>query len=118
MVAAPTATVVPAPAPTQIPTVAVDVRLWNGSAEVQLDGRTIEPGHFEVAAGKHQAAALVDGQVAAIADVPPDGGLVDLTVPPPLAGLAIMIENQADARPQTGLTQADVVYEALDGPPG
>jgi hypothetical protein len=33
--------------------------------------------------------------------------------PPPLASLAVMIENQADARPQTGLTSADVVYEAL-----
>src|SRR4051794_13939268 len=33
--------------------------------------------------------------------------------PPPLASLAVMIENQADARPQTGLTRADVVYEAL-----
>ena len=32
------------------------------------------------------------------------GGQIDLVVPPPLAGLAIMIENQADARPQTGLT--------------
>jgi DUF3048 family protein len=32
---------------------------------------------------------------------------------PPLASLAVMIENQADARPQTGLTSADVVYEAL-----
>lgn len=63
--------------------------------------------------GPHQAAALVDGHVVAIADAPPEGGTLDLTVPPPLASLAVMIENQADARPQTGLTQADVVYEAL-----
>jgi len=55
----------------------------------------------------------VDGQVMAVADAPPDGGIIDLSVPPPLAGLAVMIENQADARPQTGLTHADVVYEAL-----
>src|SRR5216683_8017562 len=41
------------------------------------------------------------------------GGKVDLVVPPPHASLAIMVENQADARPQSGLTNADVVYEAL-----
>jgi Protein of unknown function (DUF3048) N-terminal domain/Protein of unknown function (DUF3048) C-terminal domain len=107
-----------AAAPAQTPTAdkgerTLDVRLWNGSAEVQLDGRTIEPGTLYVSAGPHQLAALVDGDVIAVADAPPDGGTVDLVVPPPLAGLAIMIENQADARPQTGLTGADVVYEAL-----
>jgi Protein of unknown function (DUF3048) N-terminal domain/Protein of unknown function (DUF3048) C-terminal domain len=113
----PTPTVAPAqPSPT--PTVASDqvavaVRLWNGSAEVQLDGRTVQPGNFMLPRGQHQAAALVDGDVVSIADVPAEGGSVDLVVPPPLASLAIMVENQADARPQTGLTQADVVYEAL-----
>ena len=86
--------------------------MWNGSAEVQLDGRTIEPA-ASARRGPHQVAALVDGDVVAIADAPPNSGTVDLVVPPPLAGLAIMIENQADARPQTGLTHADVVYEAL-----
>ena len=91
----------------------LDVRLWNGSAEVQVDGRTVEPGTLLVSSGPHQVAALVDGDVVAIADAPPNAGTVDLVVPPPLAGLAIMIENQADARPQTGLTHADVVYEAL-----
>jgi hypothetical protein len=93
--------------------VALDVRLWNGSAEVQLDGRTIQPGQISVPRGHHQVAALVDGDVVALADPPDDGGVVDLVVPPPLASLAIMVENQADARPQTGLPQADVVYEAL-----
>jgi len=89
------------------------VRLWNGTAEVQLDGRTVQPGPLAVSAEKHQAAALIDGEVVAIVDTRTDGGPVDLVVPPPLAALAIMIENQADARPQTGLTHADVVYEAL-----
>ncbi|MDQ6671415.1 MAG: DUF3048 domain-containing protein [Chloroflexota bacterium] len=92
---------------------ALEVRLWNGSAELQLDGRTIEPGRVLVSAGPHQLAALVDGDVVAIVDAPPDGGPVDLVLPPPQAALAIMIENQADARPQTGLPDADVVYEAL-----
>jgi hypothetical protein len=102
----------PNPSPTA--DISLDVRLWNGEAEVQLDGRTIQPGHIVApAAAKHQLAALVDGDVVALADVPPGGGRVDLVVPPPLASLAVMIENQADARPQTGLTQADVVYEAL-----
>jgi DUF3048 family protein len=55
----------------------------------------------------------VDGEVVALADAPTEGGAVDLVVPPPQAGLAIMVENQADARPQTGLPQADVVYECL-----
>jgi len=91
----------------------LDVRLWNGSAELQLDGRTVEPGQMLVSDGQHQVAALVDGDVVAIADVSPDTGTVDLVVPPPQAGLAIMIENHADARPQTGLAYADVVYEAL-----
>jgi hypothetical protein len=63
--------------------------------------------------GKHQLAALVNGDVVSLVDPPADGGVVDLVVPPPLASLAIMIENQADARPQTGLTEADVVYEVL-----
>ncbi len=93
--------------------VALDLRLWNGSADVQLDGRPVAPGRLLVDRGPHQAAALVDGDVVSVADAPLDGGSIDLVVPPPLAGLAIMIENQADARPQTGLTQADVVYEAL-----
>jgi hypothetical protein len=117
--AVPTPTEAPAPTPEPSPTpappdqIALDIRLWNGSAEVQLDGRTVSPGLINVAAGPHQAAALVDEDVVAIADTPTDGGAVDLVVPSPLASLAIMIENQADARPQTGLTQADVVYEAL-----
>jgi hypothetical protein len=93
--------------------VGLDIQVWNGDADVQLDGRSIQPGHFSVPRGAHQVAALVDGEVAALADAPPDGGVVDLVVPPPHAGLAIMIENQADARPQSGLTSADVVYEAL-----
>jgi Protein of unknown function (DUF3048) N-terminal domain/Protein of unknown function (DUF3048) C-terminal domain len=114
----PTATLPPTPpTPTATATLSpqteIDLRLWNGSAEVQLDGRTVEPGHFVLDRGPHQAAALVDDRVVALADVPADGGSVDLIVPPPLASLAVMIENQADARPQTGLTHADVVYEAL-----
>ena len=99
--------------PTLSAQIGLDVRLWNGAAEVQLDGRTISPGHVDIDPGPHQAAALVDGQVVAIVDAPLDGGSLDLVVPPPLASLAVMIENQADARPQTGLDQADVVYEAL-----
>ena len=87
--------------------------MWNGAAQVQLDGRTVTPGQLMAEPGPHQAAALVDGEVAALADTPPEGGSVDLVVPPPFASLAIMIENQAGARPQTGLTHADVVYEAL-----
>jgi len=101
------------PSPVPESQVALDIRLWNGEAEVQLDGRTIKPGHLNVPRGAHQLAALVDGEVAALADAPPDGGTIDLVVPPPHASLAIMIENQADARPQSGLTTADVVYEAL-----
>ena len=105
------------PQPTATPPaaeqVALDVRLWNGSADVQLDGRSVPPGRVTVPPGEHQAAALVDGEVVAIVDAPPEGGTIDLVVPPPLPSLAIMVENQADARPQTGLTGADVVYEAL-----
>jgi hypothetical protein len=101
------------PEPSAAHDLALDVRLWNGQAEVQLDGRTIQPGPLQVPAGTHQAAALVDGEVVSLADVPREGGTVDLYVPPPLASLAVMIENQADARPQTGLIHADVVYEAL-----
>src|SRR5579859_2261099 len=122
---APTSTVAvptqPVPMPSATPTapvvaereVQLDIRIWNGEAELQLDGRTIQPGHFSVPPGLHQVAALVDGDVVALADTPPDGGPVDVVVPPSLAGLAVMIENQADARPQSGLTTADVVYEAL-----
>ena len=107
------ATTAPA-TPTPVNQVALDIRLWNGTADVQLDGRSVDPGQHLVDAGAtHHVAALVDGQVVATTDAPPDGGAVDLVVPPPLASLAIMIENQADARPQTGLTHADVVYEAL-----
>jgi len=110
---APTATPQPAPTPTPEPTVELDVRLWNGSATIHLDGRSIEPGKHRVAPREHQVAAIVNENVVSIVDVPPTGGTVDLIVPPPHAGLAIMVENQEDARPQTGLPRADVVYEAL-----
>src|SRR5260370_20861265 len=108
-----TSTIAATPSPVPDSQVVLDVRLWNGEAEVQLDGRTIQPGRVNTARGPHQLAALVDGEIAALADAPPDGGAVDLVVPPAHATLAIMIENQADARPQSGLTSADVVYEAL-----
>ncbi|MGI9146671.1 MAG: DUF3048 domain-containing protein [Chloroflexota bacterium] len=120
--AGPTATSQPASATatpeTPIPSQAggqrsIEVRLWNGSAELQLDGRTIDQGQVGVGPGQHQVAALVDGEVVALADVSPDTEAVDLVVPPPEPSLAVMIENQADARPQTGLPRADVVYEAL-----
>ena len=57
--------------------------------------------------------AVVDGEVVALAETDPAGGRVDVVVPPPQPSLAVMVENQADARPQTGLTHADVVYEVL-----
>ncbi len=103
----------PTPAPAPPDQVALNVRLWNGSAEVQIDGRSVQPGQVVVSRGQHQLAALVDGEVVALADAPEASGVVDLVVPPSQAGLAIMVENQADARPQTGLPQADVVYECL-----
>jgi hypothetical protein len=103
----------PTPSPEPETQAELDIRLLNGQAEVQLDGRTIEPGRVLVGPGPHQAAALVDGDVVAIVDAPVAGGQIDLLVPPVHAGLAIMIENQADARPQSGLPNADVVYEAL-----
>ncbi|HET6316841.1 MAG TPA: DUF3048 domain-containing protein [Chloroflexota bacterium] len=108
-------TLVPTVAPTATsePHVALDVRLWNGSAEVHLDGRTIQPGQQMVEPGVHHLAALLDGEVVSAVDSPAEGGAVDLTVPPPHAALAVMVENQADARPQSGLPSADVVYEAL-----
>ena len=113
----PSPTVVPSPAATPTPEpepdIQVDLRLWNGSAVLQLDGRAVEPGKLTLPRGSHQAAALVDNTPVAIVDIPQDGGRVEVFVPPPLASLAVMIENQADARPQTGLTSADVVYEAL-----
>ena len=113
--APPTATPLPSPTPTPVPSdqVPLDIRLWNGAAVVQVDGRTVEPGRVLVDPRPHQAAALLDGEPFAIVDVPPEGGLVDFIVPPPLAALAVMVENQADARPQSGLPQADVVYECL-----
>jgi hypothetical protein len=101
-----------APTPTAVPSrVELDIRLWNGTAEVQLDGQVVQPGRIAVEPRPHQVAALIDGDVVATADTA--RGTVDLIVPPPMASLAVMIENQDDARPQTGLTSADVVYEAL-----
>jgi Protein of unknown function (DUF3048) N-terminal domain/Protein of unknown function (DUF3048) C-terminal domain len=117
--AAPTLVPTSTPQPTLVPTatpepqVELDVRVWNGTATIHLDGRTIEPGTISVRPGRHEVAALVNDEIVAITDTPEDGGRVDLVVPPPRAGLAIMVENQADARPQTGLPAADVVYEAL-----
>src|SRR5262249_33130422 len=108
-------TVPTAPPATATPTprMALDVRLWNGTAEVQLDGRTIEPGRQVIEPGVHHLAALVDGDVVYATDSPADGGTVDLIVPPPFAGLAVMVENQSDARPPSGLPGADGVYQAL-----
>jgi hypothetical protein len=113
--AAPTATAAPTVAPTATPQprVELDIRLWNGDAEIHLDGRTAQPGKQLVEPGVHHLGALVNGEVVAVADSPEDGGAVDLIVPPLHAGLAVMVENQEDARPQTGLPEADVVYEAL-----
>src|SRR5262249_322493 len=63
--AAATATAAPTAVPTAtpLPDVALDVRLWNGTAEVQLDGRTVEPGQIMVEPGVHHLAALIDGDV-------------------------------------------------------
>src|SRR5437899_9506183 len=48
--ALPTATSVPAPTATSVAEtqIGLDVHLWNGDAEVQLDGRAIQPGHLRV----------------------------------------------------------------------
>jgi Protein of unknown function (DUF3048) N-terminal domain/Protein of unknown function (DUF3048) C-terminal domain len=112
----------PTPAATATPTAArvspaeqtaLDIRVWNGSAEVQVDGQTAQPGRVPVQIGPHHVAALVNGQVVAEANPPPEGGQVDLVVPPPLPPLAIIVENFDEARPQSGLLEADVVYETL-----
>jgi len=108
-----TATAAPTPAPLGADEVLLDLHLWNGAAELQLDGETVPTGRLVVPAGPHQAAALLDDEPVAIVETPADGGRVDLVVPPPQAALAVMVENQAAARPQSGLPQADVVYECL-----
>ena len=41
------------------------------------------------------------------------GPNLNLVYGDPSSGVAVMIDNQEDARPQTGLNDADVVYEAL-----
>lgn len=41
------------------------------------------------------------------------GGAVAIVPADPSNGIAVMLDNQADARPQYGLNEADVVYEAL-----
>jgi hypothetical protein len=125
---APPATSTPAATPTLAPTAVptptpgatapaqqtfLDIHLWNGSAEVQLDGQSVQPGRVPVGIGPHHVAALVDGQVVAEVDPPPQGGPVDLVVPPPHTPLAVIIENQDEARPQSGLLDADIVYETL-----
>ncbi|MBI4213091.1 MAG: DUF3048 domain-containing protein [Chloroflexi bacterium] len=45
--------------------------------------------------------------------VVPSGPSLNLVHEDPSAGVAVTIDNQKDARPQTGLNAADVVYEAL-----
>ena len=112
----PTAPPTAAPSPTSpFPQTFLDIRVWNGSAEIQVDGRTVEPGHLIVPIAEHHIVALVNGQVVdqAITPPSPEGRQVDLVVPPPLSPLAIVVENQEDARPQSGLPSADVVYETL-----
>ncbi len=94
----------------------LDVRLWNGAATVQVDGRDVSPGVQTVPAGHHNVAGLLDGVPFSDepVDVPAAGSArVHLVVPPPRSALAVVVENQADARPQSGLAAADVVYEAL-----
>jgi hypothetical protein len=109
------ATPTPAPTATPIPQVAVDIRLFNalGPTEVQVDGRTVQPGRVMVSPGRHQVAAVADDTIVALADAPPEGGSVDLVARPPLSPLAVVVENSPDARPQSGLDRADVVYETL-----
>src|SRR5205085_369645 len=86
--APPTAGLTPTPESPAAPEVDVDLRLWNGDAVLQVDGRTVSPGKLTLPRGPHQAAALVDDSPVAIMDLPADGGRVDLYVPPPLASLA------------------------------
>ena len=117
----PTATPTPEPTPlptaTPVPLARLEVHLWNGSAEIHLDGTTVEPGvAVEVEPGPHPVAALVNGEVAVIQDVelePDDAARLDFTLPVPLPPLAIVVENSPEARPHSGLTRADVVYETL-----
>jgi hypothetical protein len=107
----------PLPTPTPVPLAQLEVHLWNGSAEIHLDGATVEAGQaVEVEPGPHQVAALVDGEVALIQDVdlePAGAARIDLTLPAPLPPLAVVVENSPEARPHSGLTRADVVYETL-----
>lgn len=95
---------------------ALEIRVWNGTAEIHLNGATVPTGAHVLPAGRHNVAALIDGHVLEdrAVDVSPDERVeVDFVVPPPRAPLAVVIENSVDARPQSGLDRADVVYEAL-----
>ena len=101
---------------TPIPTGQIEVRLWNGDAEVQVDGKTAQPGTLALPVGPHDVAALVDGESIRETSVNVEAGnhqIVDFVVPPPKPALAVIVENEEHARPQSGLDRADVVYEAL-----
>lgn len=108
-----------APTATAVPSGRLELRLWNdlaGTALIQVDGVATTPGPLTVDAGTRNVALLVESAV--VSDepvpVPPDALVpVDLVVPPPLPPLAVVVENSAAARPQSGLGGADVVYEAL-----
>lgn len=81
-----------------------------------MDGRTVAPGVVPVEPGTHQVAALVDGLPVLDEPVSVAAGetlVYDVVIPPPRAPLAVVVENHPDARPQSGLTAADVVYETL-----
>lgn len=44
---------------------------------------------------------------------PPDSGLIIMPTPVRTRALAIMVDNHPDARPQSGVAEADTVWEAL-----
>ncbi|HYY88485.1 MAG TPA: DUF3048 domain-containing protein [Chloroflexota bacterium] len=105
-----------APTPIPLPTAHLDARLWNGTADLQLDGQPVSPGVLDVLPGPHEVSAMLNGLVVdqrTVTLAPGETARVDLEAPTPQPPLAVVVENYIDARPQSGLDQADVVYETL-----
>lgn len=128
---APVATSTPQPSPTPVAQLSMQSR--PAGASVTVDGRSqgvtplvveeLAPGEHRVSLSldKHepwqQDVALAAGEKKDLSitlqAIPEPTPIPYIDTSEPIYPVAVMVENHPDARPQSGLVKADIVYEAL-----
>jgi hypothetical protein len=82
----------------------VSTELEPGEHAIRVEAEGLRPSEERVAVGPNESRSLFAAA---------SGGEIALVPGDPSGGIAVMIDNQDDARPQYGLNRADVVYEAF-----